>query len=119
MWRVVQQYVQQHNIPILSWPVVSQGLSPSEPVWDEMKRRRRDLPDPPPQHAAIGQGTDCDLEQPPAAVHGMATKFNEATNPPACIQAGCGTPATREKATMCTLRNRNFVLCLILLKNEL
>ena len=45
--RVVTQFVQQQNIPTLPWPAVSPDLSPIEHVWDEMKRRLRNLPNQP------------------------------------------------------------------------
>ena len=63
---VFRQHIQYQNIHILPCHAVLQDLSQIEHVWDAMKRRLYDLPNPPPQstpqYSAAGQGSGCDLE---------------------------------------------------------
>ena len=51
---VVQNFLQQQNVNLLDWPVVSPVLSPIGHLWDEMDRTLRRLPNPPVTLAKLG-----------------------------------------------------------------
>ena len=37
--RATRDFLQQHNIRIMLWPVLSPGLNPIEHLWDEIQRK--------------------------------------------------------------------------------
>ena len=52
---VVTDLLLRQNIDTLPWPAVSPDLSPIEHVWDEMKRKLRQLPNQPVTLAQLRQ----------------------------------------------------------------
>ena len=45
--RIIQCYMQQHDVDLLPWPANSPDLAPIEHLWDEMERQlRRQIRDP-------------------------------------------------------------------------
>ena len=51
--RVTTAFLQQNNVNVLPWPSVSPDMSPIEHLWDELNRRIRRRPVPPPTLQAL------------------------------------------------------------------
>lgn len=45
--RVVQEYLNQHNIQVLDWPACSPDLNPIEHIWDQLGKAIRGRPNQP------------------------------------------------------------------------
>lgn len=52
--RATQQYLQQNNIPVISWPPYSADLNPIEHLWDEIQRKLNEEQPYPSTSAELG-----------------------------------------------------------------
>ena len=68
--RIITAYLNENNIPVLPWPANSPDMSPIEHVWDEMKRRLRDLENPPQNRQQLQVALVNIWNEIPQAFHG-------------------------------------------------
>ena len=68
--RIVTAYLNENNIRVLPWPANSPDMSPIEHVWDEMKRRLRDLENPPQNRQQLQVALVNIWNEIPQAFHG-------------------------------------------------